>query len=159
MAVRGRVQLKKLVIIIFPFLAFCFCLSPAVARAENWTHFDTDRYGKWYYDEESLAGTRTGIVVFWVKVVYSKEGLRGLLEEAKGKGTYKKNFDSLHYSLSNYACECDELTCGLQGVVAYNIKGDVVNVDSPSPVTEKWEKPVGGSGLEKLIGGICRMKK
>jgi hypothetical protein len=92
------------------------------SRAEIWTYFDTDKSGKWYYDKESLTGTRTGIIVFWVKVIYTKEGLRELIDEEKAKGTNKKSYNSWNYSLSNYACECDKSTCGLQGSIAYNIK-------------------------------------
>ncbi|MBP1749615.1 MAG: hypothetical protein H6Q52_2154 [Deltaproteobacteria bacterium] len=145
--------------IIFFISIFCFCVSPINAGAENWTYFDTDKSGKWYYDKESLTGTRTGIVVFWVKIVYSKEGLQELLDEEKSKGTYKKSYDSWNYSLSNYACECDKLTCGLQGSIAYNTKGDVLNADSPSPVTEKWGKSPTGSILDKLVNEICRTKQ
>lgn len=137
----------------------CFCISPIHAGAENWTYFDSDNSGKWYYDKENLTGTRTGIVVFWAKIVYTKEAVRELIDEEKKKGTYKKSYDSWNYSLSNYACECDKLTCGLQSSIAYNTRGDVLHTYSASPVTAKWDRPRAGSVLDKLINDICRTKQ
>lgn len=151
-------KLKHAVTIVLFVLVLCFCVSPINAATENWTYIDTDRSGKWYYDKESLAGTRTGIVVFWVKIVYSKERLRELLYEEKANGTYKKSHDSWDYSLSNYACECDRLKCGLQGSIAYSASGDVLHTFSAPPITEKWEKFRPGSILDKLINNICKTK-
>lgn len=158
---RGGLTLKRRIIFIFLILTCSFWVASVCARAENWTYFDTDKYGKWYYDKESLTGTSTGTrtVVFWIKVVHTKEALRELIDAEKEKGTYKRTYDSWNYSLSNYACECDKLTCGLQGSIAYNTKGDVLNTDSPSPITGKWEKPRAGSSLSKLLDIICRTKQ
>ncbi len=89
----GRKLIPK-IIIIFLISIVCFCISPIHAGAENWTYFDSDNSGKWYYDKENLTGTRTGIVVFWAKVIYTKEALRELIDEEKKKGTYKKKIKS-----------------------------------------------------------------
>lgn len=151
--------MKHTIMTIFFILIFCFCLSPINAGAENWTYFDTDKSGKWFYDKESLTGTRTGIVVFWAKVVYSKEGLRELIDEEKAQGTYKKSHDMWNYSMSNYACECDRLTCGQQGSIAYSSNGKVLHTHSVPPVTEKWVKFPAGSVLDKLITEICKTKQ
>jgi hypothetical protein len=144
--------------IIISFLAICFCLCAAYAGAEIWTPLDTDNAGKWYYDKEGMTRTRTGVVVFWVKVVYTKEALRELLDEEKREGTYKKTYDSWNYSMFNYACECDKLTCGLQSSIAYSAKGTVLHTYTATPVTEKWEKNRAGSVLDKLVTEICRTK-
>lgn len=148
-------------IIVSSFLAvmFCFCLCPTHSGAEIWTYLDADNTGKWYYDKESLSGTSTGIVVFWVKVVYTKEKLRELIGEEKKKGTYKKSYDSWSYDMFNYACECDKLTCGLQSSIAYSSKGGVVHTYSATPITEKWEKARAGSVIDKLVIDICKTKQ
>ena len=140
-------------------LALCFCLCPTHAGADVWTYLDADNSGKWYYDKDSLSGTRTGIIVFWVKVVYTKEKLRELIDEEKKKGTYKKSYDSWNYDMFNYACECDKLTCGLQSSIAYSSKGGVVHTYSAAPITEKWEKTRTGSVLDKLVNDICKTKQ
>lgn len=140
-------------------LALCLCLCPIHASADVWTYLDADDAGKWYYDKESLSGTRTGIIVFWVKVVYTKEKLRELIDEEKRKGTYKKSYDSWNYDMFNYACECDRLTCGLQSSIAYSGTGAVLHTYSATPITEKWEKPRAGSVLNKLAIDICKTKQ
>lgn len=150
-------KLKHIVIISF-LLVVSFCALPVNAGAETWTYLDSDDTGKWYYDKDSLARTRTGTVVFWVKVAYSRDALQELLTEEKRKGTYNKSYDSWNYSMFNYACECDKLTCGLQSSIAYSIGGDVLNTYSAAPVTEKWEKFRAGSIIDKLINDICKTK-
>jgi hypothetical protein len=135
-----------------------FCSLPVNAGAEIWTHLDSDDTGKWYYDKDSLARTRTGTVVFWVKVAYSRDALQELLTEEKRKGTYTKSYDSWNYSMFNYACECDKLTCGLQSSIAYDTSGAILKTYSAGPVTEKWEKFRAGSILDKFISDICKTK-
>jgi len=136
----------------------CFFSLPVNAGAEIWTYLDSDDTGKWYYDKDSLARTRTGTVVFWVKVAYSRDALQELLTEEKRKGTYTKNYDSWNYSMFNYACECDKLTCGLQSSIAYDTSGGILNTYSAGPVTEKWERFRAGSILDKFISDICKTK-
>jgi hypothetical protein len=154
----GGKKLRHIIVISFLAVMFCFCLFPTHSGAEIWTYLDADNSGKWYYDKESLSGTSTGIVVFWVKVVYTQDALRQVIDEEKKKGTYKKSYDSWNYSMFNYACECDRLTCGMQGSIAYSVKGAVLHTHSASPVTEKWEKARTGSVLDNLVTDICRTK-
>lgn len=151
--------MRHIIVISLLALSFCFCLCPAHAGAEIWSPLDSDKTGQWFYDKESLTGTRTGIMVFWVKVVYTKEALRELLDEEKKKGTYKKTYDVWNYSMFNYACDCDKLACGMQSSIAYSAKGTVLHTYSASPVTEKWERFPAGSILDKLITDICKTKQ
>ncbi len=149
----------KTIIILLALSVFCFCMAPAGSWAENWTYFDTDKSGKWYYDKDGVAETGAGTVIFWTKVIYTKEGLRELLDAEKAKDTYNKGRESLNYSTFNYACNCEKLVCGLQGSIDYNARGNVVNTDYSSPVTQKWEKPRAGSYLEKVLTIVCKVKQ
>lgn len=151
--------MRHIIVISLLALALCLCLCPMHASADVWTYLDADNAGQWYYDKESLSGTRAGIVVFWVKVVYTKEKLRELIDEEKKKGAYKKSYDTWNYDMFNYACECDKCTCGLQSSIAYSTKGAVLHTYSATPITEKWEKPRAGSILDKLVNDICKAKQ
>ena len=146
--------------ILFFFLVLVFFsgLAPVHARAEVWTYLGTDPAGKWYYDKESLVATRTGTCVFWVKVVHARDALKELVTEEKRKGTYKEGLESWNYSMSNYACECDKKTCGLQSSIAYDKRGTVLSTSSASPVT-KWAAFKEGSILDKLVDTVCNKKK